>query len=140
MPLTGEARKAYMKEHYAKNKTKYGERSRQQRLRRYEKLNAFKSQPCMDCKGTFPPVCMDFDHVKGEKIGDLSKLIQRAGWNTILAELEKCEVVCANCHRIRTAARLNGGEEDGNLLVLDTRETGFDSQVTDASTLLQGVD
>jgi NADPH-dependent glutamate synthase beta subunit-like oxidoreductase len=62
-----------------------------------------KSVPCADCNKTFPPCCMDFDHVIGEKIDDISRLA-RYGYDSskLLREIEKCEVVCANCHRIRT--------------------------------------
>lgn len=59
--------------------------------------------PCSDCRGNFPPYVMDWDHVRGEKefsLGDtLSNNISR---ERILVEIEKCDLVCANCHRIRT--------------------------------------
>jgi hypothetical protein len=63
----------------------------------------------MDCGGRFPPECMDFDHVRGEKISSVSHMITRnASKNAIFSEIEKCEIVCANCHRIRTKSRLQG--------------------------------
>ena len=72
--------------------------------RRY--VDALKAGPCVDCGGLFPPVAMDFDHVRGEKRATVTRLVRdRAGRATIDAEVAKCELVCANCHRIRTAAR-----------------------------------
>lgn len=62
--------------------------------------------PCMDCGGSFPIICMDFDHVRGEKVGNVADLVKKnKPFDVILAEIAKCDVVCANCHRIRTAAR-----------------------------------
>lgn len=69
-----------------------------------EQLNALKSGPCTDCGGSFPPECMDFDHVRGEKIAGVSQLLTRSRLRAV-AEIAKCELVCANCHRIRTKAR-----------------------------------
>jgi hypothetical protein len=64
-----------------------------------------KKKPCADCKNTFPLVAMDFDHVRGEK----SFLVSTAWrWTTkqkLIQELEKCDVVCSNCHRVRTSNR-----------------------------------
>jgi hypothetical protein len=57
----------------------------------------------------YPPYVMDFDHVRGQKSLNLSKLRNgRLAWSRLLAELEKCEVVCANCHRMRTRMRTEG--------------------------------
>ena len=71
------------------------------------KIDAIKiNQPCMDCGNTFPPECMDFDHRPGtQKISSISKLGKRTSWKKIEAEIAKCDIVCANCHRIRTKAR-----------------------------------
>lgn len=65
-----------------------------------------KSNPCADCGGRFDPVAMDFDHVRGRKVLNISAL-SRQQWSMekLLEELEKCELVCANCHRVRTAKR-----------------------------------
>lgn len=63
-----------------------------------------KANPCTDCKNSYPSYVMDFDHVKGRKKTNISVLVQSAGWSisTLKKELAKCELVCANCHRIRT--------------------------------------
>lgn len=60
----------------------------------------------MDCGNRFPPECMDFDHRPGEiKLFGISASVQ--GWQKMLDEIVKCDLVCANCHRIRTKARLD---------------------------------
>jgi hypothetical protein len=68
--------------------------------------DALKAVPCADCGLSYPPFVMDFDHVKGEKTKDISNLVQEgASLAALMAEIDKCEVVCANCHRIRTYKR-----------------------------------
>ena len=70
-----------------------------------------KSRPCPDCGGHFPPVVMDFDHVKGNKRGIISRMTSAPmSGAKLLAEIDKCEVVCANCHRLRTLQRRLGLE------------------------------
>jgi hypothetical protein len=72
-------------------------------------LNEFKSKPCMDCSGVFDPICMDFDHRPGEtKLFDIAawqKWSARATTAKLLTEIAKCDLVCSNCHRIRTHKR-----------------------------------
>jgi hypothetical protein len=64
------------------------------------------NKPCLDCLQVFPPYCLDFDHVRGKKDRDISTLVHQ-GRNIlrIQHEIEKCDLVCANCHRIRTFSR-----------------------------------
>jgi len=65
-----------------------------------------KSVPCGDCGHRFPPYVMDFDHVRGAKVSDVSAMARDGRpYEVVLAEIEKCDVVCANCHRIRTHDR-----------------------------------
>lgn len=65
-------------------------------------MEELKSAPCTDCASSFPAVAMDFDHVLGEKVKGISAMWS---WSRekVLLELGKCELVCANCHRLRTA-------------------------------------
>jgi hypothetical protein len=58
----------------------------------------------MDCGLTFPPIAMDFDHVRGVKIRSVSQMANMK-WAHVLAEIAKCELVCACCHRLRTKSR-----------------------------------
>ena len=68
------------------------------------KIGIYKSKPCLDCGELHPPVVMQFDHVRGKKVGCISNM-HGGPWARVLVELSKCEVVCAICHRVRTAAR-----------------------------------
>jgi hypothetical protein len=79
------------------------ERTKQWALALRKMVTEIKSRPCADCGGTFDPVCMDFDHRPGEvKVAEISHLIARGAIDTIKAEIAKCDIVCANCHRVRT--------------------------------------
>jgi hypothetical protein len=63
--------------------------------------------PCVDC-GETDPVVLEFDHLpEFEKVREIGKMITGGTWSwaTILKEIEKCEVVCANDHRRRTSSR-----------------------------------
>ena len=57
---------------------------------------------CADC-GEDDPEVLEFDH-RGDskKSHDISAMVGNHKWETILEEIEKCDVVCANCHRRRT--------------------------------------
>jgi hypothetical protein len=62
---------------------------------------------------------MDFDHV-GEKTGEVSSFVNSSSTRRVLVEVAQCEVVCSNCHRIRTYLRLQDRmrsslEADGGL-------------------------
>lgn len=64
-------------------------------------IDDLKSVPCMDCGISYPTYVMDFDHreKKSFTIGD-SRYTH--GLPAIVAEAAKCDVVCSNCHRVRT--------------------------------------
>lgn len=65
-----------------------------------------KSKPCMDCNRSFPSYVMDFDHRDpSQKVAKVSVLARRMNPQRLLEEIAKCDLVCANCHRIRTFAR-----------------------------------
>ena len=65
-------------------------------------MHKLKSGPCVDCGKHFPPVAMDFDHVRGEKqFGITMTKVRGSAEADILQEVAKCELRCACCHRIR---------------------------------------
>lgn len=71
-------------------------------------LDSLKAMPCEDCGGEFPPECMDFDHVRGRKKFGIATSIN-GGRDRLAREIAKCDVVCSNCHRIRTRRRREKG-------------------------------
>jgi hypothetical protein len=71
-------------------------------------IAAAKDHPCADCTHIFPKVVMDFDHVRGEKKFNIGQEAFSRSRKDLLTEIAKCDIVCANCHRIRTAERKAG--------------------------------
>jgi hypothetical protein len=94
-------------------------KSRANSNRRYAiaraELQALRERPCTDCGGRFPHYVMDFDHPdRSVKTGDISQMAASGLSPRVLAEIEKCDLVCANCHRIRTRQQwLRGEWKDG---------------------------
>jgi hypothetical protein len=92
--------------HYARNKSYYVEKAQRRKDEIRKIINAAKNKPCADCKKEYPPWVMDFDHLPGvEKCFNVAQWAQHTGIKKLLVEIEKCEVVCANCHRQRTHDR-----------------------------------
>lgn len=82
-------------------------RRKEERRRFIESLK--KDKPCMDCGKNYPPWVMDYDHREGQvKIGSISKMASgnTSSFENIKIEIEKCDLVCSNCHRERTYSRL----------------------------------
>jgi hypothetical protein len=73
---------------------------------------------CKDC-GVTDFAVLEFDHRDpATKVRDISSLAGGAGsWRAIEAEIAKCDVVCANCHRKRTAAHFNWRKLSGSFEV-----------------------
>lgn len=57
---------------------------------------------CLDCGYKLHPTALQFDHVRGVKIKEVSKFTDAV---KMRAEIEKCEIRCANCHMIKTMER-----------------------------------
>jgi hypothetical protein len=75
----------------------------EQRARRMEKINQYKlDRGCIDCGYNDDPVALDFDHRDpSRKLAGVAAMMTFS-WARIIAELDKCAVRCANCHRIKT--------------------------------------
>ena len=81
-----------------------------------EAVNALKEAPCMDCGHRFHPCAMDFDHKPGSiKGANISTMVgAQYSLEDILEEIQKCDLVCSNCHRVRTWVRRKyKGRTDG---------------------------
>jgi len=85
-------------------KREKAEALRRYRSRKREKIDDLKRVPCADCGGTFHPYVMDFDHREGTlKRFNVSAAIPLGlSIETVMEEAAKCDVVCSNCHRMRT--------------------------------------
>lgn len=79
--------------------------------RRVESLRSYLIQikeatPCHDCCLKYPYYVMDFDHRDDEeKTYLVSRLPDMGRMDVLLAEIEKCDIICSNCHRERTNER-----------------------------------
>ena len=79
-------------------------RYRRRREKQRQFLQSAKARPCADCGIQYPFYVMQFDHARGEKAFRLQQSFNH-GRETMMAEIEKCDVVCANCHASRTYQR-----------------------------------
>jgi hypothetical protein len=88
-------------------KQKTRERTSRSRTLRKRILWEYKEKSgCVDCKEKYPSWMLDFDHRPGfEKIGSPTDLIHKCSLEVAMKEVEKCDVVCPNCHRIRSYSR-----------------------------------
>ena len=101
-------RAAYKQIHYRANKGRYvasaAARRRELLARNLERLLEYlTSHPCVDC-GLADPLVLEFDHLRDKKF-PISRGLRERAWESVREEIEKCEVVCANCHRRRTLRR-----------------------------------
>lgn len=108
-PFCRACQKDYMRRHYLANRDVYiaraVENKRTAKLTRTQRLlEFFATHPCVDC-GEDDPVVLEFDHLRDKEF-DISQGYYSRPWSVVLEEIDKCEVVCANCHRRRTCTRL----------------------------------
>ncbi len=98
------------KNHYAHNIQYYVKKAALRRKEFLEDINGklfeyLEQHSCVDC-GESDPVVLEFDHVRGEKSYNVSAMGWSVlPWNSLLKEIEKCDVRCANCHRRKTTER-----------------------------------
>lgn len=68
-------------------------------------VNKVKDVPCADCGQKYPFYVMDFDHRDGsDKLGHVAHMLSHS-IKYLEKEIQKCDIVCSNCHRIRTYKR-----------------------------------
>lgn len=111
MPYRNPAdQKAAARRHYLANRQKMINRAKDDRDRRKQEgrkiLVEAKNKPCADCGVQYPYYVMQFDHLDGDdKEFNIGGAWLRYGFQRILDEIAKCDVVCANCHAERTHQR-----------------------------------
>lgn len=96
--------RTYSSAHYHLNSDRYKARRDARKKMLREMVVQLKARPCADCKKSYPPYVMDFDHRDpSSKLFGMGEATS-GGRNIdkILSEIDKCDVICANCHRERT--------------------------------------
>lgn len=99
------------RKHYERNRATYIANAKRNtavyQAEMFRRLVAYlRSHPCVDCTES-DPLVLEFDHIdRATKSDHVSRLIAYSSWHRIDAEIAKCEVRCANCHRRRTAQQL----------------------------------
>lgn len=90
-----------------KNKDKRDYKLRERGKLRKLILLYLSEHPCVDCNER-DPIVLEFDHMRGQKICSVARMVNDVKpWNTILEEILKCDVRCANCHRRKTHSQLS---------------------------------
>jgi hypothetical protein len=75
----------------------------------------------MDCKIMYPYWILQFDHRPGTmKVGNIVDLYKKISFDAVKEEIEKCDVVCANCHADRTHSRVT--TSGGDVLAIELGE------------------
>ena len=105
------------RQHYRDHRDEYILWATRQTERKYREQTALvddylRTHPCVDC-GEPNIVLLEFDHVAGDKVMDLSSMLGRKSWRVIQDEIAKCDVCCVNCHRRRTAERFSWSKRFG---------------------------
>lgn len=89
-----------------KSKTRKLELQRQRRIENSKKLYALLSESrCENC-GESDPVVLEFDHILQDGKRKAIAEMMSCSWKTILGEIQKCRILCSNCHRRHTAKQM----------------------------------
>ena len=105
-----QCQREYCRQHYRNhcslhNSRRY-KRQKSERAEIAERLREYKrTRACADC-GETDPIVLEFDHVRGTKVGEVGAMVRCWTWQAIVEEIAKCELRCANCHRRKTAKQL----------------------------------
>lgn len=106
-----ECKRKYDREYYLKRPdTRKHLKYEQQILRRVKTrewlFDILKKGSCVDC-GENNPLVLDFDHLRDKEFNISEGMQGDMSIERLKSEIEKCEIRCANCHRIKTAYQLN---------------------------------
>jgi hypothetical protein len=97
-----EQNNSYMRGYRAAHREQYRAYQRATNTRGRQRLHVLKNKPCVDCGGKFPPYIMHFHHRNpSTKTYNVGSMVNRK-LSDIEAEIAKCDLLCANCHGIRT--------------------------------------
>ena len=124
-----DCRRTYDREYHFRNRARRLQQVKERRRHLAEWHNRLKSTtPCADCGGIFHPAAVTWDPLPGsQKVADVSALIQGGRTIQARAEMEKCELVCANCHAVRSYERQRGVAQPGRASRLGREGRQFES-------------
>lgn len=112
-PHCKECDKVARRQYYLDNKERIVEdiliRNKEKKKRNYTFLHKYlETHHCVDC-GNDNPIVLEFDHRDNvDKVDSISKMCSEGrGIESIKKEIDKCDVRCSNCHKIRTAKQMN---------------------------------
>jgi len=99
------------REYHARNQKKRSKQISEARRKRHHLIRYYITKyllehPCVDCDEA-NPILLEFDHVRGEKKFSIGNELTIRSLDAIKKEIDKCEVRCVRCHRLRTAASNN---------------------------------
>ena len=109
--VESERRMCYRDNHREEEATRGKRHYRKHRTQRTNLISWIEDKytgvPCLDCDGVFHWVAMDFDHRPEEEksFGIATKgtlVVSSKNISMIMKEINKCDLVCSNCHRVRT--------------------------------------
>lgn len=96
------------------SKVNVSKKMRHEHTSELEAIQTFKEHMgCSDCMYDYPHYVLEFDHLPGfKKFGQVSHILKKYGPDKAWEEIAKCDVVCSNCHKIRTNTRLFSEYDD----------------------------
>lgn len=104
--LDPEKQKAYQAKHHQANKTAVLERTKKRRLAAKILLQSLKeSKPCLDCKQWLPYYVMHYDHLLDKEFNISKWATNSLNVDVLMLEIGKCDLICSNCHAVRTYFR-----------------------------------
>jgi len=92
-----DCQKAYKLKHYYANKQEHYDRNEKTRLVLKEYANKIKSIGCLKCDEK-ELCCLDFHHLRNKDMA-VANLINRGSLKRLVKEIDKCVILCSNCHR-----------------------------------------
>lgn len=124
-PWCKSCKREYAAAHYRANHARRRADNRRRHaefLKWYTRLKA--KRPCSDCGNVFHPAAMQWDHLPGRaKTADVSVLARRGSRKRVLDEIANCELVCANCHAVRSYFRRGSSLRRGGHTGAETTRT-----------------
>lgn len=95
--------KNYTQKYYREHRDYFLKRNQERKRQFREYYMENKNKPCTDCKVQFDPICMEYDHRDpSTKLFNVSQPQSVSSLQKLKDEIAKCDVVCSNCHKLRT--------------------------------------